>query len=74
MSRATIHPRLHNHLVANGKCWKSIKEIRRLIREEVDYTPDAKISLISFNVSKTFLASYLLDDFNDGMAEFFNNE
>ncbi len=35
---------------------------------------DAKIYLISFNASKTFLASYLLDDSNDGIVELLKGE
>jgi hypothetical protein len=64
LSRAAIHLRVYNHPVVDGKCQKSIKEIKRLITEEVDRTPNAKISSISFNASKTFLASYLLDDYS----------
>jgi hypothetical protein len=74
MSRAMIHFGLHNHLALDGKCRKSIEETKRLIREEVDCMPDAKISLISFNVSKTLLANYLLDDSNDGIVEFLKGE
>jgi hypothetical protein len=70
MSRATNHLGLHNHLVADGKCRKFVEETKRLIREEVDCTPDAKINLISFNASKTSLTSYLLDDSNDGIWSF----
>jgi hypothetical protein len=74
MSRATIHLGVHNHLVANGKCRKSIKETKRLIGEEVDCMLNAKISSSSLSASKTFLVSYLFDDFNDGIVELFKGK
>ncbi len=74
MSRVAIHLGLHNHPFMDGKCWEFVKETRRLIAEEVDCMPNAKFSMISFNVSKTFLASYLLDDFSDGIVELLKGE
>jgi hypothetical protein len=73
MSRAIIHLGVHNHLVADGKCWELVEDTRRLITKEVDCTPDAKIFSICFNASKT-LASYLLDDSCNGIMEFFKGE
>jgi hypothetical protein len=73
MSRAMIHLGVHNHFVVDGKCRELVEEIRKLIIEEVDRTPDVKISSISFNASKT-LASYLLDDFGNGIVEVFKGE
>ncbi len=66
MSKTTIHLGVHNHPIADGKCRVFIKETRRLITEEVDHTPDVKISSISFNARKSFFVSYLLDDSKDG--------
>jgi hypothetical protein len=74
MSKGMIHLGVHNHPIVDGKCWESIKETKRLIAKEVDHMPDAKISLISFSVSKTFLANYLLDDSRDGIVEFLKGE
>jgi len=74
MSRATIHLGVHNHLIVDGKCQESVEETRRLITKKVDRTPNAKISLISLSATNTFLASYLLDDSNDGTMEFFKGE
>jgi hypothetical protein len=74
MSKGMIHLGVHNHPIVDGKCRESIKETKRLIAEEVDHMPDAKISLISFSVSKTFLANYLLDDSRDGIVEFLKGE
>jgi hypothetical protein len=36
--------------------------------------PDVKMFVISLNVSKTFLARHLLDDYSDGKMEFFKCE
>ncbi len=74
MSRVTIHLGVHNHLIVDEKCRKSIKETRRLIAKKVDRTPNAKISSISFSASKTFLVSYLLDDFSDYIVELLKGE
>jgi hypothetical protein len=45
-----------------------------LIAKEVDHMLDVNISLISFSANKTFLVSYLLDDYNDGTMEFLKGE
>jgi len=74
MSKAVIHLGVHNHFVAYGKCWEFVKETRRLIAEEVDRTPNVKISSISLSANKTFLASYLFDDFRDGIMELLKGE
>jgi hypothetical protein len=73
MSRAAIHLGVHNHPIMDGKCWELVEETRRLIVEEVDCTPDAKIFSISFNANNT-LASYLLDDSSNGIVELFKGE
>ncbi len=52
----------------------SIKETKRLIVEEVDRTPNAKIFTISFNANKTILVNYLLNDSNDGIMELLKGE
>ncbi len=74
ISRTTIHFRVHKHLVANGKCKESMDEIKRLIIKEVDCTLDAKISMISLGVNKTFLAMHLLNDSGNDIVEFLDNE
>jgi hypothetical protein len=74
MSRMAIHLNVHNHLVVDGKCRQFVEETRRLTIEEVDHMPNARISLISFIVSKTFSVSYLFDDSSDGIVEFFKGE
>jgi hypothetical protein len=72
MSREAIHLSVHNHLVANGKCWKSIEETKRLIAEEVDHTLD--VNIFSNFASKTFLANYLFDDSSDDTMELFKGK
>jgi hypothetical protein len=53
---------------------ESIEETRRLIAKKVDHMLGAKIFLISFSASKTFLVNYLLDDSRDGIVEFLKGE
>ncbi len=55
-----------------GSLWTT--NTRRLIIEEVDRTPSAKINAISLSASKSFLARHLLDDCNDGIVEPLNGE
>jgi hypothetical protein len=57
-----------------SECRELVEETRRLIAKEVDHMPNAKIFSISLNASKIFLANYLMDDFNDGIVEFFKGE
>jgi hypothetical protein len=49
-------------------------KIRRLNTKEVDYTLNAKISVIFLSANKTFLAKHLLDDSGNGMVELLHNE
>jgi hypothetical protein len=58
----------------NGKRMEFVDNTRRLIVEEVDHTPNAKISAISLSISKTFLAGHLLNDCNNGIVELVNIE
>jgi hypothetical protein len=74
MLRMMIHLGAHNHHVADGKCQELVEETRRLIIEEFDRMPNAKVFLISLSASKTFLASYLFDDFRDGILELLKGE
>jgi hypothetical protein len=74
ISTTTIHLDVHNHHVANGKCWECVHEIRRLIVDEVDRMLDVKIFLISLSANKTFLVSNLLYDSRDGIMELFKGE
>jgi hypothetical protein len=70
----TIHLGVHNHFIADEKCREFVKEIKRFIIEEVHRMPDAKIFSISLNVSKTFLASCLLDYSSDDIMDLFKGE
>jgi hypothetical protein len=69
-----IHLGIHNHLIMDGKCRESLEEIRRLIVEEVNHTPDMKMSLIFLSASKTFLARHLFNDCNDAKVELLKGE
>jgi hypothetical protein len=45
------------HHAKHGKCREFVKETKMMIKEKARYTPNAKISMISLNVSKfNFLA------------------
>jgi hypothetical protein len=69
-----IHSRVHNHLVADGKCREFVDKIRRLIVEEVNHMHDANIFVNSLSANKTFLARHLFNDCSDGRAELFKGE
>ncbi len=69
-----IHLGVHKRPIVDGKCQEFMDETRRLIEEEVDCTPNAKIFVISLSANKTFLARHLLDDCNNGTMELFNGE
>ncbi len=60
--------------MVDGKCMESMNETRRLIIEEVDLTPNAKIFAILLRVSKTFLATYLFNENGDGLVELLKGE
>jgi hypothetical protein len=51
-----------------------MNETRRLIIEEVDLTPNAKIFAILLCVSKTFLATHLFNENGDGLVELLKGE
>jgi hypothetical protein len=55
--------------MVDGKCREFVDETRRLIIEEVDPMPNAKISTISLSDSKTFLATHLFNDSGDGLMD-----
>ncbi len=74
ISKVTIHLGVHKHLVVDGKCRVSMDKIRRLNTKEVDYTLNAKISVIFLSANKTFLAKHLLDDSGNGMVELLHSE
>jgi hypothetical protein len=69
-----IHLGVHKHLVGDGKCRESMDKTERLIAEEVDHIPDAKIFVISLSVSKMLLVKHLLDVCNNGTMEVINDE
>ncbi len=69
-----IHFGVYNHLIADGKCWESIEDTRRLITKEVDCMLDAKTSSISLNANKTFSANHLLNGSSNGIVELFKGE
>ncbi len=69
-----IHLGVHKHLIADGKYKEFVYKTRRLIAKEVDCMLDAKIFVISLNVSFTLLAKHMFDDCNDDIMEHLNGE
>jgi hypothetical protein len=60
--------------MANNKCREYVDKTKRLITKEVDYTPNAKIYVISLSVSKTLLGTHMFDDSGDGHVELLNDK
>jgi hypothetical protein len=60
--------------MVDGKCREFVDETKRLIVEEVDPMPNAKISTISLSASKTFLVTHLFDDSGDGLMDLFKGK
>jgi len=53
----------------DGKCKEFVDETKRLIAEEVNPIPNAKIFAISLSASKTFLATHLFNDSGDSLMD-----
>ncbi len=53
---------MHLHPIVDARCKKTMYEIKKLIKEGVNWTPNAKTSTISLNANKSFLAKYLFND------------
>ncbi len=49
------------HHVVDGKHKKATKKTKMLIKEMVNWTPNAKTSMISLNAMKIFLAKHLFN-------------
>jgi hypothetical protein len=74
LSIVVIHLGVHNHPAADGECMESLEETKRLIVEEVNWTPDTKMFTISLSANKTFLARHLLNECSDGKVELLKGE
>jgi hypothetical protein len=48
LSRVAIHLEMHAHLVSEGKCKKSFKDMKNVVAKEVLRMPNATSSVISF--------------------------
>jgi hypothetical protein len=64
-----IHLNVYLHLVAYGRCREDVDESKKLIEEEVNQTPKAKIFAISLKANKSFLAKHLFNDNSDDSTE-----
>jgi hypothetical protein len=68
-SRAKIHLGIHVHLIAKGKCRKSLKEMKNMVINEVNNTPTTTILAIVLLTSKTFLFRQLFNEDGEGPME-----
>ncbi len=48
-----------------------VDESKKLIKEEVNLTPDAKICTIGLSINKSLLAKHLFDDSSDNTYKVF---
>jgi hypothetical protein len=67
-----IHLGVHIHHVADGRCRHILYKIKKLIKEEVNWMPDAITFAIFLNTSKSFSAKYLFNDSGDDNLKLFN--
>ncbi len=74
LSRATIHPGMHEHPIAKHMCRESLEEIKVLVKGQVFHTLDTKISAIALNASKAFLAHHLFNENGKGPVGIFQGE
>jgi hypothetical protein len=74
LSRATIHFGTHEHLVAEDMCREALEEIKVLVEGYVSHSLDAKIFVITLNVSTTFLAHSLVNENGEGHVEILQGE
>ncbi len=66
-----IHLGLHFHSIVDYGCKKVVDESKKLIEEEVNRTPIAKIFAISLSASKSFLAKHLFNVNGDNNCKVF---
>ncbi len=66
-----IHLGLYLHSIIDDRCRNIVDERKKLIEEEVNQTPIAKIFAISLNTSKSFLAKHLFNDSDDNNYKVF---
>jgi hypothetical protein len=65
---------MHVCLVIEGMCKESLEEIKVLVEGQVFNTPNAKISIITLNASKAFLAHYLFNENGKGPMKILQGE
>jgi hypothetical protein len=53
---------MHEHFIFEGKCKKSLKEMKNMVIEKVLCMPNATSSTISLAVSTTFLSCHFFDE------------
>ncbi len=68
-----IHLGLHLHSIIDDRCRKIVDESKKLIEEEVNRTPIAKIFAISLSANKSSLVKHLFNDSDDNNWEVFKD-
>ncbi len=62
LSRAAIHLRTHEHFIFEGKCRKSLKEMKNMVIKDVMRMPNVTSFTISLATNTTFLSSHLFNE------------
>jgi hypothetical protein len=65
---------VHRHLVANGKCKEVVEEIKMLIEEEANRTPNVKTLAISLSTKKYLLVKHLFNGSSETSFKFLKGE
>jgi hypothetical protein len=60
-----IHLGVHIEHVIDGKCKKAMEKTKMLFEEAVNWSPNAKISMISLSTIKNFLVKHFFNDRDD---------
>ncbi len=68
-----IHLGTHEHLITEGMCREALEEIK-LVEGQVSRTPDTKISTITLNANKAFLAHHLFNKNGEEHVEILKGE
>jgi hypothetical protein len=71
LSRVAIHLGTHLHLVTEGMCRKSFKEMKNMVVDKVCHTLTTTSLAIALFANKTFLFRHLFNEDGKGLVELF---
>jgi hypothetical protein len=60
-----IHLGVHIEHVTDGKCKKAMEKTKMLLKEALNWTPNANTSTISLSAIKNFLVKHFFNDKGD---------